>query len=118
MGAFGYISASVEGWALYAERLAAEQGWYDGDIEGQLGQLSDELWRARRLVSEVERYVVWPGQACSYMVGQLKILELREKVLGAKFSLREYHNAVLAAGSVPLSVLERQVDAYIARAQA
>lgn len=141
--AFGGISANSEGWALYAERLASESGWYEGDIEGQLGQLSDELWRARRLVvdtglhakrwtrqqsidygieaSEVERYVVYPGQACSYMIGQLKILDLREKAksaLGAKFSLREFHNAVLRAGSVPMNVLERQVDAYIARTAA
>ena len=143
LSAFGIISASVEGWALYAERLAAESGWYEGDVEGQLGQLSDELFRARRLVvdtgihakkwtrqqaidygiepSEVERYVVWPGQACSYMIGQLKILELRDKAkssLGAKFSLRAFHNVVLGAGSVPLEVLERQIDAYIARTAA
>ena len=117
IGAFGTISALVEGWGLYAERLAAESGWYDGDPEGLLGQLDSALFRARRLVvdtgihakhwtrqqaidygieaSEVERYVVFPGQACSYMIGQLKIVELREKArkaLGAKFSLREFHN--------------------------
>jgi uncharacterized protein (DUF885 family) len=136
---YGNISAIAEGWALYAERLASESGWYEGDIEGELGQLNDELFRARRLVvdtglhakrwtrqqaidygieaSEVERYVVWPGQACSYMVGQLKILELRDKArtaLGAKFSLREFHNTVLNAGSVPLTILEQAVTAYIA----
>lgn len=141
--AFGGLSAITEGWGLYAERLAAESGWYEGDIEGQIGQLEDELWRARRLVvdtglhakkwtrqqgidfgieaSEVERYVVYPGQACSYMIGELKILELRDKAakaLGPKFSLREYHNVVLKAGSVPLNILERQVDAYIAKAKA
>jgi uncharacterized protein (DUF885 family) len=138
VGAFGTISALVEGWGLYAERLAAESGWYDGDPEGLLGQLDSALFRARRLVvdtglhtqhwtrqqaidygieaSEVERYVVFPGQACSYMIGQLKIVELREKArkaLGAKFSLREYHNLVLNTGTVPLDVLERQVDAWI-----
>jgi len=142
IGAFGNISALVEGWGLYAERLAAESGWYDGDPEGQLGQLYDALWRARRLVvdtglhakhwtrqqaidygieaSEVERYVVFPGQACSYMIGQLKIIELREKArkaLGDKFSLREYHDVVLDTGTVPLEILERQVDAYIASAR-
>ena len=135
---FGGISASGEGWALYAERLAAESGWYDNDPEGLLGQLKDELFRARRLVvdtgihakhwtrqqsidygiepSEVERYVVYPGQACSYMIGQLKIIELREKAkkaLGDKFSLKEYHNVVLDTGNVPLEILERQVDGYI-----
>ncbi len=139
IGAFGNISALVEGWGMYAERLAAESGWYDGDPEGQLGQLYDALWRARRLVvdtglhakhwtrqqaidygieaSEVERYVVFPGQACSYMIGQLKIVELREKArkaLGDNFSLREFHDEVLDTGTVPLEILERQVDAYIA----
>jgi uncharacterized protein (DUF885 family) len=138
IGAFGGISALVEGWGLYAERLAAESGWYDGDPEGLLGQLDSALFRARRLVvdtglhsqhwtrqqaidygieaSEVERYVVYPGQACSYMIGQLKIVELREKAskaLGGKFSLREYHNVVFNAGTVPLELLERQVDAWI-----
>src|SRR5262249_5768 len=118
--AFGGISAFSEGWGLYAERLAVESGWYEGDIEGQLGALESELFRARRLVvdsglhgkhwtrqqaidygieaSEVERYVVNPGQACSYMIGQLKLIELREKArkaLGDRFSVREYHNVVL-----------------------
>ena len=136
--AFGFISAMGEGWGLYAERLAAESGWYADDIEGQLGELNYELFRARRLVvdtglhakhwtrqqaidygieaSEVERYVVFPGQACSYMLGELKILELRDKAkkaLGERFSLQGFHNAVLGAGTVPLDVLEQQVDAYI-----
>ncbi|HEY3045529.1 MAG TPA: DUF885 domain-containing protein [Vicinamibacterales bacterium] len=141
IGAFGGISALTEGWGLYAERLAAESGWYGDDLEGRLGQLDFELWRARRLVvdtglhakhwtrqqgidygieaSEVERYTVYPGQACSYMMGELKILELRDKTqkaLGAKFSMREFHNAVLRAGTVPLELLERQIDAYISLA--
>ena len=137
IGAFGGISALVEGWGLYAERLAAESGWYDGDAEGLLGQLDSALFRARRLVvdtglhskhwtrqqaidygietSEVERYVVFPGQACSYMIGQLKIVELREnarKALAEKFSLREYHDVVLNTGTVPLHILERLVDSW------
>jgi uncharacterized protein (DUF885 family) len=136
--AFGGIPALSEGWGLYAERLAAENGWYDGDLEGQLGQLDGELFRARRLVvdtglhakhwtrqqaidygieaSEVERYVVYPGQACSYMIGQLKIIELRDRTraaLGAKFSAKDFHTAVLRTGTVPLEILERQIDAYI-----
>lgn len=143
ISAFGGISALSEGWGLYAERLAAESGWYGDDVEGLLGQLDSELFRARRLVvdtglhamkwtrqqgidygieaSEVERYTVNPGQACSYMIGELKIIELREKAkkaLGDKFSLREYHNAVLRTGTVPLDLLERQVDAYISAAGA
>jgi uncharacterized protein (DUF885 family) len=137
-GAFGGISALGEGWGLYAERLAAEAGWYDGDLEGRLGQLDSELFRARRLVvdtgihakrwsrqqaidygieaSEVERYVVNPGQACAYMIGELKIIELREKAkkaLGEKFSLNRFHDIVLNTGTVPLGILERQVEAYI-----
>jgi len=66
--------------------------------------------------SEVERYVVYPGQACSYMIVQLKLVELREKArktLGDKFSIREYHNLVLQMGSVPLELLEREVDRWI-----
>ena len=135
---FGGISAITEGWGLYAERLAAESGWYGDDVEGLLGQLDAELFRARRLVidtglhskkwtrqqsidygieaSEVERYVVYPGQACSYMIGQLKIIELREnakKTLGDRFSLRNYHNVVLTTGVVPLEILARQVDRYV-----
>jgi uncharacterized protein (DUF885 family) len=137
---FGSISAYSEGWALYAEQLAAESGWYQGDLKGQLGQLNAELFRARRLVAdsglhamrwtrqqaidyglsaaEVERYVVNPGQACSYKIGQLRILELRAKMqrsLGEKFSLREFHNLVLRTGSVPLQVLEQAVDGEIGR---
>jgi uncharacterized protein (DUF885 family) len=137
--ALGGLSAVTEGWALYAERFAAEDGWYEGDTAGRLGQLSDALFRARRLVvdtglhamgwtreqaiafgieaSEVERYVVTPGQACAYMIGQLKIVELRERAraaLGERFSIRDFHGVVLNAGVVPLELLEREVDAYIA----
>jgi uncharacterized protein (DUF885 family) len=136
---YGGISASTEGWALYAERLAAESGWYEDDVEGLIGQLDSALFRARRLVvdtglhakqwtrqqaidygiepSEVERYIVMPGQACSYMIGQLKIVELREKALqalGDDYSIREFHNVVLGVGSVPLTILESEVDEYIA----
>ena len=138
--AYGFISAYGEGWALYAERLAAEAGWYEGDPEGLLGQLAAELFRARRLVvdtglhakrwtreqaiaygigpSEVERYVVFPGQACSYKLGQLKILELRERAraaLGERYTPKEFHRAVLGTGTVPLELLEHEIDAYIAR---
>jgi uncharacterized protein (DUF885 family) len=136
--AFGSIPAHSEGWALYAERLAAESGWYDGDLKGHLGQLNAELFRARRLVvdtglhamrwtrqqaidyglsaSEVERYVVSPGQACSYKIGQLRILELRAKAqarLGDHFSLKEFHNLLLRTGSVPLGVLNQVVEDYV-----
>lgn len=134
VAAFGFISALDEGWGLYAERLARESGWYEGDLEGMLGGLDSELFRARRLVvdtgihakhwtrqqaidygieaSEVERYAVNPGQACSYMIGELKIVELREKIRqaqGARFSLNKFHDAVLSTGTVPLDMLEREV---------
>lgn len=138
IGAYGIISALNEGWGLYAERLAAESGWYEGDVEGLLGQLDAELFRARRLVvdtglhtkhwtrqqaidygieaSEVERYVMRPGQACAYMLGELKLIELRDKAkkaLGSKFSFYEFHNAVLKTGTAPLDIVESQVNAYI-----
>ena len=136
-------SAHSEGWALYTERLAVEQGWYEGDVPGLLGALGSELFRARRLVvdtglhtknwtrqqavdyginvEEVDRYVAWPGQATAYMIGMLRIVELREKAkaeLGEKFSLPGFHDMVLSAGSVPLDVLGQLVDQWIAKEKA
>ncbi len=133
------MTAFSEGWGLYAEALAMESGWYDDDLPGKLGALDAQLFRAKRLVvdtglhtkgwtrqqaidygisvSEVERYVAAPGQACAYMIGQLKILELRDKArreLGGKYSLPEFHNVVLRTGAVPLEVLEEVVNEYIA----
>lgn len=138
LGVFGQTSANIEGWALYAERLADENNWYDGDPHGRLGYLNSMLFRARRLVvdtgihskrwtrqqaidyginaQEVERYIAWPGQATSYMVGQLRIVDMREKAraaLGPKFNVKEFHNVVLRSGSVPLAVLEQQIDAWV-----
>lgn len=138
---FGRLSAFTEGWALYAERLVAESGWYEGDPKGRLGQLSAELFRARRLVvdtglhskhwtrqqaidygitgSEVDRYVVWPGQACAYMIGELEILKQRDKAraaLGDRFSLPRFHDWLLQTGGVPLDVLKQVIDADIANA--
>ena len=140
LGAFGFISAYGEGWALYAERLADENGWYADDPRGRVGYLYLQLFRARRLVvdtgihamrwtrqqaidygitpTEVERYVVWPGQACSYMIGQLRIIELRERArsaLGSGFSVKAFHDLVLGLGSVPLDVLASEVDTWIAQ---
>lgn len=136
---FGGGSAHSEGWALYAERLAVEEGWYEGDVPGLLGALGSELFRARRLVvdtglhakgwtreqaidygigaQEVERYIAWPGQANAYMTGMLRILDMREKArakLGAKFSLPGFHDVVLRSGSVPLDVLQTLVDEWVA----
>jgi uncharacterized protein (DUF885 family) len=140
---FGSMSAYTEGWGLYAERLVAELGWYRDDPMSDLGRLNGELFRAKRLVvdtgihskrwtreqsvaygiaqSEVDRYVIMPGQACSYKIGQMKILELREeakKKMGAKFSLKAYHNVVLGDGQVPLTLLEQNVHAWSNAAKA
>lgn len=136
---FAAGSAFSEGWALYAEQLAAENGWYGDDVKGHLGQLDQELFRARRLVvdtglhamkwtrqqaidygvpaQEVDRYVAMPGQACSYKIGMLRILQLRAKAqqaLGDKFSIKAFHSVVLDTGSVPLTVLEQVIDDWIA----
>jgi uncharacterized protein (DUF885 family) len=145
---FGFYGAYIEGWGLYAERLAKEMGFYQ-DPYSEFGHLSLELWRAVRLVTdtglhakrwsreqaiayfrensllserdivkEVERYINNPGQATSYKIGQIKILELRRKAqaaLGERFDIRDFHEAVLANGALPLDVLEQQVDAYIAK---
>jgi len=141
LGVFGGNTAYIEGWALYAERLADENGWYEGDPKGRLGYLQSMLFRARRLVAdtgihakhwtrqqaidygidptETERYIAYPGQACAYMIGQLRIVALREKAraaMGPKFSIREFHNVVLRSGSVPLNVLEQNVNEWIASA--
>ncbi len=144
---FGLFGAYVEGWALYAEQVAAENGFQD-DPYDRLGFLMSQAFRAARLVvdtglhakrwtreqaidymvkntgmnrseiiTEVERYIVLPGQACSYMVGQLKILELRTRAkqkLGETFDIREFHNVVLTNGALPLTLLERVVDDWIA----
>ena len=127
---FGGGSAHSEGWGLYAERLAIDNGWYDGDAVGLLGALDSQLFRARRLVvdtglhakrwtreqaiaygigaQEVERYVSNPGQACAYMIGMLRLLQLREetkRTMGAKFDVKAFHDVLLTTGSVPLDVL-------------
>jgi len=141
-------TAFVEGWALYAERLGKEAGFYK-DPYSEYGRLENEMWRAVRLVvdtgvhykhwtrrqmvdyfhahtamdepniqTEVDRYIAWPGQALAYKLGQMKILELRERAkqaLGSRFDLRAFHDAVLENGALPLDVLEIQIDAWIAR---
>ena len=135
-----------EGWALYAERLGEEVGFYQ-DPYSYYGHLQDEMLRAIRLVvdtglhakhwtrqqvvdffhahgggdevdiqSETDRYIVWPGQALGYKVGEMKLLELREQArrqLGPKFDLRAFHDVVLGSGALPMDVLERQVKAWV-----
>ena len=144
----GYYTAYTEGWALYAEQLGKEIGFYR-DPYSDYGRLEADMWRAIRLVvdtgvhsqhwtrqqmvdyfhqystldetniqSEVDRYIAWPAQALGYKMGQLKILELRERAkaaLGAKFDLKAFHDEVIDSGALPLDVLEQQVDAWIAQ---
>jgi len=137
---FGGGSAHAEGWALYAERLAIDNGWYQGDSVGLLGALDSQLFRARRLVvdtglhakkwtreqaiaygisaQEVERYVVMPGQACAYMIGMLRMLQLRDeaqKKLGPKFDVKAFHDVILTSGSVPLDVLAEVTGRWAAQ---
>ena len=69
------------------------------------------------IISEVRRYIVWPGQATGYKIGMLKIQELRsnaEKALGDKFDIRGFHDVVLGGGAMPLSILERRVNDWVA----
>jgi len=146
-----YISAYGEGWALYCEKLGKEMGIYktpyeefgretyemwraarlviDTGIhhkgwtrEQAIRYLADHTALSEHEVeTEVDRYISWPGQALSYKLGEMKILELRakaEKELGAKFDLKAFHDAVLAEGSVPLPVLEQRIDAFIAQQKA
>lgn len=146
----GY-NAYVEGWALYAERLGKDIGFYKDPLS-DYGRLSDELLRADRLVldtgvhykhwtrqqmvdffhahssqdepdiqAETDRYITWPGQALGYKMGQLKILELRErarKELGERFDIRAFHDRILGGGALPLDVLEARTDAWIADVKA
>ncbi len=138
-----FFTGYVEGWALYAEKLAGEYGFYN-DTESVIGYLRSELFRALRLVidtgihykkwtrekayeyllsnlgwgsySEIDRYIVWPGQACAYKIGEMKLLELRTRVrskLGDEFDIRKFHDVVLRHGSVPLTLLESLVEEFI-----
>jgi uncharacterized protein (DUF885 family) len=142
-----YISAYGEGWALYAERLGSEMGIYQTPYEtfGMLSYqawraarlvvdtgIHAQGWtRAQafaymhdntalsdhEIETEVDRYISWPGQALSYYIGELAIINGRKKseaALGAKFNLRAFHDTVLQIGSVPLPVLEARIDTFIA----
>ncbi|TXS92885.1 DUF885 domain-containing protein [Parahaliea maris] len=142
-----WYSAYGEGWALYSELLAWEMGVYDNPYYnfGRLGAeifrairlvvdtgMHAKGWSEEQAVqymldnsaipetavrSEIQRYLVWPGQATSYKVGMLKILELRERAkaeMGDAFDIRAYHDLVLGGGSLPLAILERRVDEWIA----
>lgn len=143
------FNAYSEGWALYAQQIAAELGVYENDAAGRLGYLQSLGFRACRLVvdtglhakrwtrqqanewfvenngsnpdavrGEIDRYCAWPGQACGYMVGLVEINRLRKKAqseLGDKYDFRRFNDAVVLGGAVPMTVLGRIVDGYIAR---
>jgi uncharacterized protein (DUF885 family) len=142
----GGYNAFAEGWALYSERLGKEIGFYQNPFVdyGRLNDemlrairlvvdtgLHYKKWTRDQVVqffhdhsatdevevqSETDRYIVWPGQALGYKIGQLKIIELRErakKELGDKFDIREFHDQVLGAGALPLDVLEERINAWI-----
>jgi uncharacterized protein (DUF885 family) len=143
-----YISAYGEGWALYTERLGVEMGMYETPFEmmGMLSyqmwravrlvidpgmhalgwsreQAQDYLRQNtaisdHEIVTEVDRYISWPGQATAYYLGMLKILDARrraEQALGADFDIRNFHDQILSLGSVPLTVIDSAVDNFIAQ---
>jgi len=146
----GY-NAYAEGWALYSERLGKEVGFfsdplsYYGHLSDELLRANRLVldtgvhykhWTRQQMVdyfhahssqdepsvqSETDRYIAYPGQALSYKMGQLKILELRERAktqLGAKFDIRAFHDEILNGGALPLDVLEARTDAWIAATKA
>lgn len=143
---FGGNTAYVEGWALYAETLGYDMGFYTDPMQ-HWGTLDDEMLRAMRLVvdtglhakgwtreqaidfmlansgmgrsdatAEVERYIVWPGQALGYKIGALIIQRLRKKAqdaLGPRFDIRAFHDQVLGSGALPMPILEAKIDSWI-----
>jgi len=148
---FGGNTAYVEGWALYAETLGYDFGFYKDPYQ-RMGHLDDEMLRAMRLVvdsgihakgwtrdqaiqymldnssmgktdatAEVERYIAIPGQALAYKIGALTIQRLKKKAqdeLGPKFDVRDFHAQVLMTGALPMTVLEKKIDDWIAAKKA
>ncbi|MAF61323.1 MAG: DUF885 domain-containing protein [Blastomonas sp.] len=143
---FGGVTAYTEGWGLYSEELGKDMGFYEDPYSdfGRLGMelwracrlvvdtgIHHKRWSREQAIQyltdntpnppgdiskAIERYVVYPGQATAYMIGKLKIMELRDKAqktLGPKFSFARFHDAVLRSGPVPLTVLEERIDAWI-----
>ena len=142
-----YYTAYTEGWGLYSERLGKEIGFYQdpysdyGRLEADIWRairlvvdtgVHSQHWTRQQMVdyfhehsaidetniqAEVDRYIAWPGQALGYKMGQLKILELKQKAqtaLGPKFDIRAFHDVILDSGALPMDVLERRVDDWIA----
>ncbi|HZP61996.1 MAG TPA: DUF885 family protein [Terriglobales bacterium] len=146
----GFFIAYVEGWALYSERLGKDVGFYQdpysdyGRLQDEMLRairlvvdtgFHYKKWTRQQVVdffhahsatdepdvqSETDRYIAWPGQALGYKIGQLKILELRDrakKALGARFELRAFHDEVLDAGALPLDVLDQRINRWISDQQ-
>lgn len=144
---FGGFTAYTEGWGLYTEELGKDMGFYTDPYSdfGRLGMelwracrlvvdtgIHDKRWTREQAIQylkdntpnpdgdiekAIERYIVYPGQATAYLIGKLKIMELRgraQTALGDKFDFRSFHDVVLESGPVPLDVLERRVDVWIA----
>jgi uncharacterized protein (DUF885 family) len=144
---YGGYTAFVEGWGLYAESLGDEMGLYDdpyskfGQLMYEIWRASrlvvdtgmHELhWDRQKAIdymventvkqelevaAEIDRYIVWPGQALAYKIGQLKIAELRAKAkqsLGDRFDIRDFHDELLKDGALPLDRLEEKMTAWIA----
>ncbi len=144
---YTYYTAYTEGWGLYSERLGKDVGFYQdpysdyGRLEGDIWRairlvvdtgVHSQHWTRQQMVdyfhdhsaidetniqAEVDRYIAWPGQALGYKMGQLKILELRDRAkaaLGPKFDIRAFHDEVLDSGALPLDVLDQRVDGWIA----
>jgi uncharacterized protein (DUF885 family) len=141
------LNAYTEGWAFYSERLGKEAGFYQdpysdyGRLQNEMWRavrwvvdtgVHSQHWTRQQMVdffhehtamddeninTEVDRYIAWPAQALSYKMGQMKILELRERSqreLGAKFDLRAFHDAILDQGPLPLDVLDSKIRVWIA----
>lgn len=144
---FGGVTAYSEGWGLYSEELGKDMGFYTDPYSdfGRLGMelwracrlvvdtgIHDKRWSREQAIQyltdntpnpdgdirkAIERYIVYPGQATAYMIGKLKILELRSRAqaaLGDKFTMGAFHDVILKSGPVPLDIMEERVDAWIA----
>jgi uncharacterized protein (DUF885 family) len=142
-----YYTAYTEGWALYSERLGKEIGFYQdpysdyGRLEADIWRairlvvdtgVHSQHWTRQQMIdyfhahtamddtniqAEVDRYIGWPGQALGYKMGQLKILELRQRAetaLGPKFDIKAFHDEVLDSGALPMDVLDQRVNDWIA----
>ncbi|GGG70924.1 X-Pro dipeptidyl-peptidase [Edaphobacter dinghuensis] len=142
-----YYTAYTEGWALYSERLGKEIGFYQdpysdyGRLEADIWRairlvvdtgVHSQHWTRQQMIdyfhehtamddtniqAEVDRYIAWPGQALGYKMGQLKILELRDRAktaLGSKFDIKAFHDEVLDSGALPMDVLDQRVNDWIA----